>query len=286
MQSSNLPSVACIVLNWNGWKDTIKCLDALARVDYPNLQVIVVDNCSSDDSVTRIREAHPERLLLTTASNLGFGGGNNVGLRHALEQQFDYIWLLNNDTEPQRDALRHLVQKAGSNIQFGAIGSILRYADSPGTVQAWGGGRVNCLIGHSTHATGPREDTWFDYLTAASMLLPRAALEDVGLFDENFFLYWEDTDLCFRLRSNGWKLGVAASSTVLHKENGSTGGNRRIVDRYSTASGVRFLLKHSSIPWLSIALFISSRIGRRVVEGRFAHIRDVTGGIRDYLRSR
>jgi GT2 family glycosyltransferase len=277
------PSVTCVVLNWNGWQDTLACLAALHRTQYPNLSFIVVDNGSTDDSEARIRAEYPQIPLIQTGRNLGFAGGVNAGIRYALAQSAEYIWLLNNDAQPRPDALAAMVAKATSDPRFGAIGSVLLYADPSGNVQAWGGGRVNCWIGYTFHATAPMADSWFDYITAASILLPRRALEEIGLLDESFFLYWEDSDLSFRLRQHGWKLGVAANSTVLHKENASS-ANRRQVDRFSTASGVRFLRKHSPAAWLAVPLFITLRIGNRFVRGKWSGIGDIVGGVRDYLR--
>jgi GT2 family glycosyltransferase len=273
------------VLNWNGWQDTLACLAALARTEYPDLTVMAVDNGSTDDSVARIRAGFPQIALIETGKNLGFAGGVNAGIRSALEHGAQYVWLLNNDALPRPDALTALVAKATSDPQFGAVGSVLLYADESADVQAWGGGRVNRWIGYSSHATAPRADSWFDYITAASVLLSRRALEQIGLLDESFFLYWEDSDLSFRLRKHGWKLGVAANSTVLHKENASSGRNRRTVDRFSTASGIRFLRKHSPAAWLSVPLFIAARIGNRLVTGRWRETSDIIGGVRDYLRS-
>jgi GT2 family glycosyltransferase len=216
--------------------------------------------------------------------NLGFAGGVNAGIRHAFGLAVEYIWLLNNDAQPRPDALAAMVAKVTSDRRFGAIGSVLLYADDSARVQAWGGGRINAWIGYGFHATAPMADSWFDYITAASILVPRRALEEIGLLDENFFLYWEDSDLSFRLREHGWKLGVAANSTVLHKENAST-GNRRKVDRFSTASGIRFLRKHSPAAWLAVPVFITMRIGSRLAQGRWSRIGDIVGGVRDYLRS-
>jgi GT2 family glycosyltransferase len=277
------PSVRCILLNWNGWQDTISCLSALAEQNYENFKVIVVDNGSADDSVPRIREAFPNILLVETGKNLGFSGGNNVGIRYALSEGAQYIWLLNNDTIPAPDALIELVKKAQSDARFGAIGSALMYAHDPNAVQAWGGGRINVWIGHSFHTLVPKDDRWFDYITAASVLLPRQALNDIGLLDEAFFLYWEDGDLSFRLRKNGWRLGVAGSSIVLHKEHSSTDRNRRVIDRHVITSGIRFLRKHSPIPWLSVILYLSSRISWRLLTGQFRRVGDVTSGIKDYF---
>jgi GT2 family glycosyltransferase len=277
------PSVGCILLNWNGWRDTVDCLAALARLNYENVSVIVVDNGSADESVRRIRNAAPGILVLETGSNLGFAGGNNVGIRHALAQGADYIWLLNNDTQPEPDALAQLVRKAESNSRFGEIGSVLVYADESSKIQAWGGGRVSFWSGTTIHALSPQEDHWFHYLTAASVLLRRRALEDVGLLDDRFFLYWEDSDLSFRLRKKGWALGVASESVVLHKEHASTGRNRRVIDRYAVESGIRFLAKHARAPWFSVTSFILLRIGKRLLKGQFRRVGDVTGGIKDYV---
>lgn len=276
------PSVACVVLNWNGWADTINCVQALNRIEYPSLTTIVVDNGSTNDSVSRIRAACPGLMLIETGRNLGFGPGMNVGLRYVLTQEAQYVWLLNNDTVPDPRCLEALVAKAQSDPSLGAIGSRLLYAHDTSKVQAWGGGRVNTWIGYAKHATSMQSDAWFDYITAASVLLPRRALEDVGLFDESFFLYWEDTDLCFRLRARGWSLGVASSAIVLHKENASTGGRRELVDRYSTDTGIRFLLKHARIPLLSITLFVTSRLLNRVLRGRIRSVLAVLTGVCDH----
>jgi GT2 family glycosyltransferase len=220
--------------------------------------------------------------LIETGDNGGFAAGNNVGIRHALHSDAKYIWLLNNDTLPTPDALPHMVAKAESDARLGAVGSVLYYAHDPKVVQCWGGGVIGRWFNTSRHATGPKADEWFDFLTAASILVPRRVFEEAGLLDDEFFLYWEDTDFSFRLRKNGWKLGVASQSHVLHKENASSGRNSCRVVRFSTASGIRFLRKHSAVPPLAILLFLFSRIGKRLVLGEFMRIRDVVAGIQDY----
>lgn len=283
-QGAAEPRVACVVLNWNSWQDTVACLTGLGGIEYGNVTVIVVDNGSTNDSVERIRQAHPPVELIRTGRNLGYAGGVNAGIRLALERGAEFVWLLNNDAKPLPNALSALVRKALEQPDLGAVGSVLMYMGAQHRVQAWGGGRVNCWLGRSSHAASVREDRWFDYLTAASLLLRRAALEEVGLFDDGFFLYWEDTDLGFRLRRRGWRLGVAAESVVFHKEGASSGGRRR-VDRHSTASGIRFLRKHAPIPWISVPLFLASRVANRLVRGHFARTSDIIGGVCDYMAS-
>ena len=199
------PRVVCVVLNWNGWRDTLECLNSLMESSYSELTIIVVDNGSNDDSVAKIRATYPEILLLESGTNLGFAGGNNVGIRYALAHGADYVWLLNNDTKPAPGALAELVAKARTDSRIGAVASICYYADNPSKVQAWAGTRVNLWVGYVRNSTVPRPDEWFEALYGASILIARAAIENVGLLDENFFLYLEETEFCLRLRRKGWR---------------------------------------------------------------------------------
>lgn len=281
------PRVFCIVLNWNGWQDTIECLDALKESTYPELTTIVVDNGSSDDSIARIRAAYPNFLLLESGKNLGFAGGNNIGIRYALSQGADYVWLLNNDTKPAPEALTALVAKARTDSRIGAAASICYYADEPSTVEAWAGAQVNLWVGYGRNSKVPRNDDWFHSLNGTSILVARAALEDAGLLDEGFFLYWEDTEFCLRLRKKGWRLAAAPDSLVLHQVNASTGGNRLLLDRYQTSSGLRLLQLHSPFPRVASTLFLAMRVGRRLLRLEFARCLSVWAGVQDnHRRSR
>jgi GT2 family glycosyltransferase len=278
------PLVACVVLNWNGWQDTIDCLAALKASAYTNLRIVVVDNGSSNDSVARIRAAHPDVTLLESNLNLGFAGGNNIGIRHALGNGAEYVWLLNNDTKPAPSALSALVSKALTDKRIGAVGSICYYANAPSRVQAWGGSRVNLWIGYSRLAVQPCPEESLDSLNGASILVSRNAFESAGLLDAGFFLYWEDTEFSIRLRKHKWKLGVAPGSHVLHKVNASTGGNKIALDRFFTASGLRILRLHAPVPPLSLLLFAAMRLIKRLGQLEFARCRSVWAGIGDYRR--
>jgi len=152
-------------------------------------------------------------------------------------------------------------------------------------VQAWGGSRVNLWIGYSQLATEPRHDEWFDSLNGTSMLISRKALESVGLLDEDFFLYFEDTEYCMRLRKLGWRMAIAEDSRILHKVNASTGGNKLLLDRYQTASMLRLLRLYSPAPSLACFLFLAIRFSRRVLRLQFARCRSVWAGVEDYRRT-
>jgi GT2 family glycosyltransferase len=280
------PRVTCVVLNWNGAEDTIPCLDALGRSSYPVPTVVVVDNGSTDDSVERIRTAHPQIRLIEAGRNLGFAGGNNLGIRYALTQQADYVWLLNNDTDPDAGALAALIEKARSDQRIGAVSSICYYADDPSTVQAWAGARINLWIGYGKISTVPRPDHWFHSVYGASMLVSADALRDAGLLDEGFFHYWEESEFSLRLLKRGWRLAAAPESRVLHKVAGSTGRGNPVLDRYFTASGLRILRLHSPAPRVAMFLFLCARFIRRILRLQITRCRSVWEGIEDYRRMR
>jgi GT2 family glycosyltransferase len=242
---------------------------------------VVVDNGSSDDSVARIHAAHPEVPILATGRNLGFSGGNNVGIREVMNQNVDYVWLLNNDTELLPETLGELVRAAETDISIGAVGSVLFYAFEPDRIQTWGGGWTNRWTGYVKLATAPPRIP-LHFLTAASLLLRGRALREVGLMDDRFFLYWEDVELCFRLRRHFWKLAVAPEAVVFHKVNASSKKHSTAIVRYSTCSGLRFLAEYSFNPVLCSWAFLGFRLGHRVAQGRFNAIRSVLRGVQDF----
>jgi GT2 family glycosyltransferase len=268
--------VEVVVLNWNGWSDTVVCLASLQKQDYSNFNLLVVDNGSTDGSVFQINKAVPSVELLQTGVNLGFGGGCNVGIRHALAHGADYVWLINSDTTVDPGALSALVRVAEKNPALASVGSVLYEIDSEDEIQLWGGGTVNRWLGRSHHQRSPAA---LDFISGASVLLCRTALEEVGMFDEtNFFMYWEDTDLGFRFRRAGWQLAVAEDSLVWHKQCASLGKRSPLLDEYFTRSGVRFLRRYAPIPVISIALMLVMMLTKRVLMGEISRARAVLKG--------
>ncbi|MGB2883829.1 MAG: glycosyltransferase, partial [Rhodoferax sp.] len=169
--------VCVIVLNWNGWRDTVACVASLLQMDGDNFTVLIVDNNSSDDSVRHISQAFPTLKLLHAGSNLGFGGGCNVGIRYALQHGAEYVWLINSDATVDRGALSALVHVADHDQSVGAVGSVVFEAEDTARVQLWGGGRVNLWLGRSTHCLAAGA---VDFVSGASMLLRGTALNEVG----------------------------------------------------------------------------------------------------------
>jgi GT2 family glycosyltransferase len=275
------PLAFTVLLNWNGWKDTVECLSSLQKLEYGNNRALVVDNGSTNDSVQHIRAQFPQVEIIEMGKNLGFAGGCNAGIRAAIDRGAEYVWLLNNDTTVDAGALRAMVDRAEADPKVGAVGSAIFSAAEPERLQAWGGGYVNFWLGRSRHFVGPVRDEQIQFLTGASLLLRRRTLGELGLLDEGFFMYWEDADYCFRLRRAGWRLAVAGDSKVWHKEQGSIGEKSALLDTYFNRSATRFFEKNAPTPFIPIWAGITLRIGKRTIAGDWKRARAVWAGVKE-----
>jgi len=221
---AELPRVAVVVVNWNNLQDTVRCLESLLRSDYPAFQAIVVDNGSSGDDVARLRERFGETVqVIPLGRNLGFAGGCNVGIQEALAQGADYVLLLNNDALVAPDCLRELVRAARARPDAAALCPKIYHLDRPGVIQS-AGGRVSAWRGRSYQVGRDEPDRGQydepaerDYTDGACMLMSRPAIEAVGLLDEEYFAYWEETDWCDRARSRGFKCYYVPTARAWHR---------------------------------------------------------------------
>ncbi len=243
-----MPKVATIVLNWNQSGLTLACLASLVRVDYAEHAITVVDNGSTDGSVAAFREQYPLLTVLENAENLGYTGGNNVGLRHALNSNADYLLVLNNDTEVAPDLIRLLVDAAEADPSVGMVGPTIYYCSRPDTVWSAGGmidwrnGRT-AMVGLNERDAGqfggvPRE---VDFITGCAMLVRRSVLESVGLLDDRFFAYYEDTEWCVRTRRAGFKIIHVPAAKVWHKISPETQMDSPTVRYYMARNRLLFM---------------------------------------------
>ena len=232
------PLVYLVVLNWNGLEDTIACLESCRAISYPRLRVLVVDNGSVDGSQAAIRERFPDVELIETGRNLGFAGGNNVGIRRALEQGADYVLLLNNDTLVDRGFVDALVRTARSDPAIGMLCSKIYRVDPPDVLWYAGGYMIEWLGWGRHRGDGVRDVGQFETLeeinrpTGCSLMVTRALCERVGLLGEEYFLYAEDLDWGLRARRAGFKVVYDPGSRVWHKVSRSTSGSRSGVVLY------------------------------------------------------
>ena len=241
-------NVAIIVLTWNGLADTLACLESLRQLKYPNYEVVVVDNGSRDGSPAVIRERFPHVTMIENERNLGFTGGNNVGLRYALTQSADYMLLLNNDTVVAPDFLRLLVEAAKGDAETGIAGPMIYYHKQPDVIWSAGGAidwrrRKTRMVGLDEQDVGqfeamPRE---VDFVSGCTLLVKRAVLEQVGLLDERFFAYYEEIEWCVRARQAGFKIMHAPRAHIWHKISPAAQADSATVYYYMTRNRLLFL---------------------------------------------
>ncbi len=196
--------VVVVVLNWRALRETLACLRGLERQDYADFTVVVVDNGSGDGSPAALRAAVPWATVIETERNLGYAGGNNVGLRWALEKGAEFVLILNNDTILPPDLLRKLVATAETYPQAGMFGPTIYYADRPSRIWS-AGGRLDWRDGRTWMLTETTPEVRrVDFLSGCALFIRRAVLEEAGLLDEDFFLYYEDVEWGVRAARHGF----------------------------------------------------------------------------------
>lgn len=276
------PLVYCIILNLNGKELLLETLASVRQMTYPNFKIIVVDNGSSDGSQEAVRALHPEVVLLENGKNLGFGEGNNAGMRYALAHGADWIFLLNNDILVAPDLLTQLMNVAVSDASTGILGPKIYYQSQPDTFW-YAGGRVNFFTGMTSHR-GIREtdrgqydrieDT--DYVTGCAMLVRRQALERAGMFDPVYFpIYAEDADLSVRVQRAGYRLVYVPQARLWHKVSAFSGGGLTpFKTKLKVQHSLIFFKRHArwyhwlTMPWCIAALALAF-VGRELLKGNF-----------------
>jgi len=209
-------------------------------------------------------------VLIRNDSNAGYSGGNNVGIRYALQKNADYIWLLNNDTVITNTTLKELVYRVQSGENLGLVGTLIYYASEPSKIQAYGGGKIMKVLGVDRFVYSPGV---LDYVSGTSLFIKREVIEQVGLLDEKFFFYWEDADYSRRVLEKGWKLGVASNAIVYHKFSASVGGQSLKSDLFKVASLTRYFKKPQRGWWfIPVGFNISGMVVKRLFRGQFGRI--------------
>jgi len=295
--SSGPPLVAVVLLSWNGCEDTLACLRSLAHAGYERLHLLVVDNASSDGSAEAVAREFPDVELLRNHANLGYAGGMNVGIRRALELGADYVLLLNNDTVVEPGFLSPLLEEAERSPSAGALCPKILYADS-GLVW-YAGADFDPRRGYNGRITGNREPSErhasvhaTDRAAGAAMLVPRAALEQVGLLDEPLFAYGEDASWSLRARAAGLTLLVVPASVVHHRVSAASGGESSPdTIYYSTRNLLTVCEREAALgpfaTWRRRGVLVGAHLAqaarsRRRVEGARAAL----AGYRDFRRGR
>jgi len=334
-------TVCIIILNYNGWADTIECLESVLRIEYPKYAVLVVENGSTDNSLEFLKNwadgkldawlkpLHPLRhitypplkkpliysvfsadefsengypkiknefsrpgstnknrlCLIKSDKNLGFTGGNNIGIRFALwHDDYDFIWLLNNDTVVERNALTNLVKKAQTNPCPGITGSRLMMYDKPEMVQALGGGRVSPIWGTTRHIQSEDELKKMNYIVGASFLISKECVEKAGLLCDKFFVYSDDTDYCLNAARHGFEVSAALDSIVFHREGRAT--SSFLKNYYGIRNSLYLNLKYFRRYLPTNFLYILLRVFKRLIRFHFKEFLAAARGVFDGIRGK
>lgn len=267
--------VVIIILNWNGWQDTIECLESVYQIDFPNFNVVLVDNNSQDDSLENIQAycsgelkiesnffdynatnkpltvmeyikneipsniKSPDLILIKNKENYGFPGGNNAGIRFALKHlNPKYILLLNNDTVVDWQFLKELIHEGESNKDVGIVGPKICYYDEPDII--WSAGcRISWKLARGIQiGSGELDHGQYDekieveYVSGAAFLIKTELIREIGLMDENYFLYFEESDWTLMANKARYKSLYVPKAKIWHKVSRSGGGVSKPVGLY------------------------------------------------------
>ncbi len=289
------PRVAVIVLNYNGKEVTLQALPSISQMRYPSFDVVVVDNASTDDSVSAIRAAHPELAIVTVDVNQGAAGGYNLGMRWALDRGYDYLLILNNDIEVHPDLLTELVAVAERTPTIGAVGPKVYYFWNRDRIWS-AGGRIRFReavtrergLGEVDHGQYDRDQA-VDYINGCGLLIRRQALLAAGLWDPIFHLSVEDADWCLRLRRAGFSVWYAHRAVLWHMVAFTTGIYKPSKTFHTGRSTAIFVRRYGNAwNWLTYLLFTAAALPAAFVRELFrgnqaavtAKARGVVAGLR------
>ncbi|MDD4331282.1 MAG: glycosyltransferase family 2 protein [Methanosarcinaceae archaeon] len=288
------PKVSIIILNWNGKEDTLNCLASLMRISYPNYSLILVDNGSTDGSAELFKNRYPGLKLLENGKNLGFSEGNNVGISKALEENPDYILLLNNDTLVAPNFLEELVALAEKAPEYGIVGPVVLHSEKPDKIQS-AGLKVSLSTGeykfiNSNKRLGESFQKAYevDYVVGCALLAKSHLFEEVGFLNKAYFAYWEEADWCFRARNRGYKVLCVPASKIWHK-GGATSKKRSGFTEFHLGRNMFWFLKaHATkrqyflflLYFFGFKIWLSAfvKISRKNLPGLKAYLKGVKKG--------
>ena len=278
------PSILTIVLNWNNPEDTLACLRSVTAINYPAMQTIVVDNGSTDDSVARVRAAHPGIKVIETGENLGYAGGNNVGIRYGLNQRFDLFCILNNDVTVASDFLIPLLAVLMQRIDVGVVTPLLVSPTEPPRILN-AGVTFDFRTGQATHRfQGQAPDTPgvnitdVDVASGSAMLVRRQMFEKFGFLPEKYFLYYEDAHWCTSVWRGGYRVVCQPRAHARHRISATLGRESQLITYYMTRNQLLFL-------WLNAPENLRYRVLLRILGQDIVYIAS-DGGRRHWGRAR
>ena len=288
-QNITQPLVSIITINYNQTQATYELLQSIKKISYTNYEVIVVDNNSKENPKPLINALFPEVTVILSDKNLGFAGGNNLGLTAA---KGDYFFFVNNDTELTEGVIETLLEMFEKVLNLGMVSPKICYYDEPNRIQYVGFTRINpytarnTTIGEYEIDEGQySEPVPTPYAHGAAMMVKREVIERVGMMAETFFLYYEELDWCERIRKAGYEIYVEPNALIYHKESLSVGKLSALKTYYITRNRILFMRRHASnFQWLAFVVFmalftIPKNLISYAMQRDFKHIKAFVKGI-------
>jgi len=252
MYSEDKGKVFIILVNYNGADDTIECINSIKKISYSNYEIIVVDNCSTDNSVSVLENFSLEAdfTLIKSDKNEGFSAGNNIGIKEVIKKDFDYILLLNNDTLVSPDFLDKLINGFDCSSKCGVTISKIYY-EKDRDLLWYDGGSLSLKTARTKHWHYHQKDTYevrqpqrVSFATGCCMCLSKKLIENVGFLDEDYFLYEEDADYCCRILAAGYDIYYIPDSVIYHKVSSSTGKSSPLSQYYAVRNKYLLIRKN------------------------------------------
>ena len=300
----NKLSIAVILVNWKKYNLTSKCIDSLNKSNYKNFKIILVDNEYSEKSLIDLRNKHKELIVFKEKNNLGFAGGNNIGIRYALENDYDYIMLLNNDTEVKENFILPLVERIEKDHFLGAVQPLILNFSNKSII--WNaGGKLNKFLGLTSTRLNNNKlnssivfDDYTDWISGCCILIKSEILTKVGLLDEKFFNYYEDVDWSLRMKNLGYDLGFVKESIIYHHGSSSSKNKKTKegvisskIHYFNIRNHILLLKKHKNLfNFFGIVFFqiikITSYIFYFLIRFRFNKLTMVLKGLKHGLNNK
>lgn len=277
------PLVGVIVLCYNGVDLTLECLSSIYKQHYPNLDVMVIDNGSQDGTADIVRTAYPQVQVKNTGENLGYAGGNNIGMQIALEHGAEYLFLLNNDTRVYPDCISALVKAISAHSRVGIVGPMV-YTWDRGRIISSAGGYIdwrqadaaNTGAGEVDRARYPAR--LVDYINGCGLMVRRSAIERAGMLDQKYYMYYEETDWCQRVRRAGYEVRFIPEARMRHKAPIHSGELGPTTIYYQTRNRLLFFARYTQFSMKPFTLahaihgaFVGTLRNRKA--GRYSHAR-------------
>lgn len=289
-----LPLVYIIIINYNNYQDTIECIGSLEKISYKNFEILIIDNNSSNDSINKIKASFNKYETIQLKDNLGFAGGNNVGIKKAMEDDADFILLLNNDTIVETNFLDEMINSFYNNAKnVGIVGpKIYSYynkqlSEDTGNIDFFKFTTNNNSYNKNKNKYELGQEV--NFISGCCMLIKKEVFDTVGFLPEEYFMYYEDTDFCTKALEKEFKILYNPKALIYHKESSSTGGKESPFSiKWNNRNRIIFMHKYkykvSKFSFLCSKLYIYVTRFIRILQYIFKNDKERAYAIYDGLR--